>query len=107
MAVKNLIRQQERTEDPKLKAILDCLAVRKCRILAGDTPENILVDISHRNHSGNKVVSKFKAPFMDAIDHARSQYHHFGKPDGLDRQAQGLKVKDLKFQVDCFTCALK
>ena len=90
-----------------MKAILDRLAVRKCCILAGDTLENILVDISHRNNSGKKVVSKSKVPLMDAIDHARSQYHHFGKLDGPDRQAKGLKVKYLKFQVKFFTLALK
>ncbi len=72
MAVKNLLKQAEENKDERLKEILKILKTHKCRVLGGNTPEEVLVEISYQNNSMNKV-SRFTSPFIDSIEHARNQ----------------------------------
>ena len=98
MVVRNLHKKAEETGDEHLKGILEQLKTRKCRVLAGNTPRDILVEISHRNNAMNKVISRFTSPFVDTIEHARNQYVEMGQPPRPDVKAKGEKIKKSPFQ---------
>src|SRR5450759_4790115 len=98
-AVNNLILQSHEPGNQSLEKIVAPLLVRKCRILNGNTPKQILVEISLRNNSMNKIVSKFNSPFLDTIEHARNQYKDIGSPKKPNVKETGEKKKLKEFEV--------
>ena len=51
------------------------------------------MELSLRNNSMNKVVSRFKSPFLDTIEHARNQYLDLGCPPKPKPAEVGHKKK--------------
>ena len=103
IVVQKLIAEEEKTlgsvRKSQLQKILENLRSRKCRVLSASTHEEILTEISARNNWSNRVVGLFKSPFLDTIQHARSQYEHLGRPPRPDIHAAGQKTKQDKFWV--------
>ena len=101
-AVNNLIQKSREIGQQHLIPIVEKLRYRKCRLLNGDTPQSVLVELSMRNNSMNKTVAKFKSPFLDSIEHARNQYRDCGRPARPDTSIKGVRRKQEDFQVAFF-----
>jgi hypothetical protein len=92
-AVNNLLAKSQEIGGQHLLRIVEPLKIRKCRILNGNTPKAVLVELSLRNNAMNKMVSRFKSPFLDTIDHARNQYADLGCPPKPNWTEKGKKKK--------------
>ena len=103
-AAKNLIAQSREPGNQHLLPVVAKLKIRNCRVLRGDTPEKILVEILETNNSMNKTVAKFKSPFMDVVCHARNQYQDMKRPSRPEKTSRGGKAdkkgKSTAFQVN-------